>query len=70
MGCGQCQQQAAPRDAHPTRGCFPLRLHERSSNVETGTQMVQRVLPDPLPSASPTPRPLPAPTLHGSHLSQ
>ena len=33
MGCGQCEQQAAPGATHPAGGGFPPRLHERAAEM-------------------------------------
>lgn len=61
-GSANRRQPSAPLRIPP--GFFPLRLREereRRRNVASGTQAAQRVLPDPLPSASPTPPVVPQP---------
>lgn len=62
-GCGQCLQQAAPRAAHPTWGCFPLWLQERGAKMwslaRKWCSLILSRLPVPTPAA-----------LHDSHLSR
>lgn len=65
MGCGQCQQQGAPRAARPTWGCFPLWLHEREA--EMWSLAHKRCVCSLILSHLPVPPHVPCQSLHPPH---
>lgn len=62
MGCGQCQQQAAPRAAHPTWGCFLQREAKMWSLARKWCSLCSFIL-----SRLPVPPRLPCQPLHPQH---